>query len=74
MITVFNLIFQVIEECRSTTLSPAEISQLIHKMEQTFLVSIKTTLANLLLFTASDITFSTIDVGMLPRVCVQLPN
>jgi hypothetical protein len=52
---------EVMEETRNTQLSAAEISQLIHKLEQNFLVSVKTTLANLLLFTASDITFSSID-------------
>uniref|UniRef100_A0AC35FXQ3 Vacuolar protein sorting-associated protein 51 homolog n=1 Tax=Panagrolaimus sp. PS1159 TaxID=55785 RepID=A0AC35FXQ3_9BILA len=52
---------EVMEETRNTQLSAAEILQLIHKLEQNFLVSVKTTLANLLLFTASDITFSSID-------------
>uniref|UniRef100_A0AC34FEP0 Vacuolar protein sorting-associated protein 51 homolog n=1 Tax=Panagrolaimus sp. ES5 TaxID=591445 RepID=A0AC34FEP0_9BILA len=52
---------EVIEETRNTTLSSTEISQLVQKLEQSFLVSVKTTLANLLLFTASDITFSSID-------------
>jgi hypothetical protein len=52
---------EVMEETRNNQLSAAEISQLIHKLEQNFLVSVKTTLANLLLFTASDITFSSID-------------
>uniref|UniRef100_A0A914Y6J0 Vacuolar protein sorting-associated protein 51 homolog n=1 Tax=Panagrolaimus superbus TaxID=310955 RepID=A0A914Y6J0_9BILA len=64
IVSLFTSTFsEVIEETRNTQLSAAEISQLIHKLEQNFLVSVKTTLANLLLFTASDITFSSIDTA-----------
>uniref|UniRef100_A0A914XT87 Vacuolar protein sorting-associated protein 51 homolog n=1 Tax=Panagrolaimus superbus TaxID=310955 RepID=A0A914XT87_9BILA len=59
--TFISTFFEVIEETRNTELSSTEISQLVQKLEQNFLVSVKTTLANLLLFTASDITFSSID-------------
>lgn len=43
----------------SRALAGAHLVPLLARLEQTFLVSVKTCLANLLLFTASDITFLT---------------
>lgn len=40
-----------------------DVLQYIHKLEQSFLIAVKTSLANLLLFTASDITFAGNDPG-----------
>lgn len=50
-----------------------EILELVRKLEQMYLVSVKTVLANLLLFTASDITFSSIDTGTF-SICIKYFN
>ncbi|KAE9556197.1 hypothetical protein FO519_000536 [Halicephalobus sp. NKZ332] len=52
---------EILSEKQETLSISGDVSQMIHKLEQTYLVAVKTTLANLLLFTASDITFSAID-------------
>ena len=52
---------EILSEKRENLNVSGDVSQMIHKLEQTYLVAVKTTLANLLLFTASDITFSAID-------------
>lgn len=56
--TIEAVLAEIGKETNGVSLSNRDVLQFIHKLEQNFLVSVKTSLANLLLFTASDITFA----------------
>jgi hypothetical protein len=65
--TIADAVVKFIEDNlseKSTSLSSPELLSLVNQLEQAFLVAVKSALANLLLFTASDITFATLDPAL----------